>query len=79
MNDFDHPRAELSPARSSAEARNRLSQTNSQLRLFLEDVQNDILIAMSDQSDEERERFFSELADWAFHKALIALSKVEGR
>lgn len=41
---------------------------NEALKDFLEDVKNDICIELNDAEDEEKEKFFSQLADWAYSR-----------
>lgn len=41
---------------------------NEQLKLYLEDVQAEILIEAGQYPDLDKERFFSQLADWAYNR-----------
>lgn len=41
---------------------------NEQLKVYLEDVQTEILIEAGQYPDLDKERFFSQLADWAYSR-----------
>ena len=41
---------------------------NEQLKIYLEDVQAEILITAGEYDDLQKERFFSQLADWAYSR-----------
>lgn len=41
---------------------------NEQLKIYLEDVQAEILIEAGQYPDLDKERFFSQLADWAYSR-----------
>lgn len=41
---------------------------NEALKDYLEDVKHDICIELNESSAEEKEKFFSQLADWAYSR-----------
>ena len=49
---------------------------NETLKDYLEDVKNDICIELNDAEAEEKEKFFSQLADWAYSRQEYLISKL---
>lgn len=46
------------------------------LKDFLDDVKHDICIELNDAEDEEKEKFFSQLADWAYSRQEYLITKL---
>ena len=49
---------------------------NEALKDYLEDVKNDICIELNEAENEEKEKFFSQLADWAYSRQEYLISKL---
>ena len=49
---------------------------NETLKNYLEDVKHDICIELNDAEDEEKEKFFSLLADWAYSRQEYIITKL---
>lgn len=49
---------------------------NEALKDYLEDVKHDICIELNDAEDEEKEKFFSLLADWAYSRQEYIITKL---
>ena len=46
------------------------------LKDFLDDVKHDICIEVNEVSDEEKEQFFRQLADWAYSRQEYLITKL---
>lgn len=49
---------------------------NEALKDYLEDVKNDICIELNEAENEEKEKFFSQLADWAYSRQEYLITKL---
>ena len=49
---------------------------NETLKDFLDDLKHDICIELNEAEDEEKEKFFSLLADWAYSRQEYLITKL---